>query len=255
MFIYEQQQQHTNVFNRFCVQNSSVFPSPDTAFVLSFSIIMLNTDLHNPAIQDDRRMTKQGFRRQAEGIANGESLEDEYLDAIYDRIKTNPISLKEDDQLRGRSAAPVGGGIADLFSSAATVAGRRKLEAYSKEREDIVRESQLMFSQVKKSRANRIEYISMADLTDEHVRPMFEVAWGPILGVYVHLLDQVEDESIISLCLEGLRDCVRIAAVFDIPLVRDTMVNTLTKFTTLDTVRNEKHEYMRAYSKLIKIDT
>ena len=31
---------------------------------ISFSIIMLNTDLHNPAIADERRMTKPGFRRQ-----------------------------------------------------------------------------------------------------------------------------------------------------------------------------------------------
>jgi brefeldin A-inhibited guanine nucleotide-exchange protein len=36
---------------RYTIQNSNVFPSADTAFVLAFSIIMLNTDLHNPAIQ------------------------------------------------------------------------------------------------------------------------------------------------------------------------------------------------------------
>jgi brefeldin A-inhibited guanine nucleotide-exchange protein len=189
---------------RFCVQNSNVFLSPDTAFVLSFSIIMLNTDLHNPAIQDDRRMTKAGFRRQAEGIANGQNLEDSYLDAIFDRIKQNPISLKEDDQLRA-STVPVGGGLSDLFSSAATVAWRRKQEAYTKEREDIVRESQLMFNQVGKRR-QRLDYISLAEMTDEHVRPMFEVAWGPILGVYVHVLDQLDDPSIVTLCLEGLKD-------------------------------------------------
>jgi len=62
--------------------------------VLAFSIIMLNTDLHNPAIADDRRMTKVIFRRQVEGIANGGNLPDEYLDGIFDRIKKNPISLK-----------------------------------------------------------------------------------------------------------------------------------------------------------------
>ncbi|CAN0458288.1 unnamed protein product, partial [Ectocarpus sp. 8 AP-2014] len=32
---------------RFCLQNPTVFPSADTAFILAFSIIMLNTDLHN----------------------------------------------------------------------------------------------------------------------------------------------------------------------------------------------------------------
>merc|ERR1712146_259492 len=32
---------------RFCIQNPNIFPSADTAFILAFSIIMLNTDLHN----------------------------------------------------------------------------------------------------------------------------------------------------------------------------------------------------------------
>ena len=48
----------------YCAGNPGVFPSADTAFILSYSIIMLNTDLHNPAIADERRMTKAGFRRQ-----------------------------------------------------------------------------------------------------------------------------------------------------------------------------------------------
>ena len=68
---------------RYCTENpKSVFPSPDTAFVLAFSIIMLNTDAHNPAITADRKMTREGFRRQVEGIANGGNLPDDFLDGI-----------------------------------------------------------------------------------------------------------------------------------------------------------------------------
>ena len=36
---------------RYCIQNNTLFASADTAFVLAFSIIMLNTDLHNPSIK------------------------------------------------------------------------------------------------------------------------------------------------------------------------------------------------------------
>ena len=36
---------------RFCTQNKAVFPSADMAFILAFSTIMLQTDLHNPAIR------------------------------------------------------------------------------------------------------------------------------------------------------------------------------------------------------------
>ena len=34
------------------------FVSSDAAFILAFSTIMLNTDLHNPQIPDNKRMKK-----------------------------------------------------------------------------------------------------------------------------------------------------------------------------------------------------
>lgn len=39
------------------------FVSADAAFTMAFSAIMLNTDLHNPQIQDHRRMTLDDFFR------------------------------------------------------------------------------------------------------------------------------------------------------------------------------------------------
>ena len=34
--------------SHYCEQNPNIFEEPDTCFILSFSIIMLNTALHNP---------------------------------------------------------------------------------------------------------------------------------------------------------------------------------------------------------------
>ena len=81
---------------RYTDQNPTVFPTADVAFILAFSIIMLNTDLHNPAIKEERRMTKDGFIRNNRGICDGQYLPQELLTSIFDRIKANPISLKED---------------------------------------------------------------------------------------------------------------------------------------------------------------
>ena len=49
----------------------------DTAFVLAFSLIMLNTDLHNPNVK--HRMTKAGFIKNNRGINNGNDLPEEFL--------------------------------------------------------------------------------------------------------------------------------------------------------------------------------
>lgn len=72
------------------------------AFVLAFSVIMLNTDLHNKAIQEDRRMSKEGFLRNNRGIDGDQDLAPEFLSAIYDNIKAEPIALREDDDQRRR---------------------------------------------------------------------------------------------------------------------------------------------------------
>ena len=36
---------------RYCIDNPDVFPTADTAFVLGYSVIMLQTDAHNPNVR------------------------------------------------------------------------------------------------------------------------------------------------------------------------------------------------------------
>lgn len=45
--------------DRYTKCNSDIFSSADAAYVLGFSVIMLNTDLHNPNILPERKMTLQ----------------------------------------------------------------------------------------------------------------------------------------------------------------------------------------------------
>ena len=59
------------------------FKSPDTAFILSFSIIMLNTDLHNPNMEDHKRMTLQQFLMNNRDIDAGGPLPEEYMRTLY----------------------------------------------------------------------------------------------------------------------------------------------------------------------------
>ena len=46
---------------RYTVCNPGTFPSADTAYVLAFSVIMLNTDAHNPMVK--KKMTREAFIR------------------------------------------------------------------------------------------------------------------------------------------------------------------------------------------------
>lgn len=197
---------------RFTAQNPDVFPSADVAFILAFSIIMLNTDLHNPAIKEERRMTKDGFIRNNRGICDGQDLPNEMLLDIFDRIKSNPISLKEDDEAREKAGKDGASstGLPSAMSPAAFFtnydeADRAKESNFNKERDQIVKTTESLLRRKRhghldggkngrKSVTNghaarphhQIRYVRTEDsgLRDEYVSPMFEVTWGPALAAF-----------------------------------------------------------------------
>ena len=86
---------------RFTLQNPEVFPSADTAFILAFAVIMLQTDLHNPNIKPEKKMTEESFVNMNKGISvDGGNLPTEFLIDIFRSIKQRPFTLKEDEDAR-----------------------------------------------------------------------------------------------------------------------------------------------------------
>lgn len=75
---------------------SSIFKDADAIYVLSFSTIMLNTDLHNPTIKEENRMTCQQFLRNNRGINGGDDLPDDFLQTLYKQIKEDQIQVNRD---------------------------------------------------------------------------------------------------------------------------------------------------------------
>ncbi|CAK4312772.1 hypothetical protein Ae201684_000888 [Aphanomyces euteiches] len=76
---------------RYHETNPSLLPSRDAALFIAFSILMLQTDLHNPSIPPQRKMSKEAFIRANQGT--GEDLPADFLGAIYDRTKKSPFAL------------------------------------------------------------------------------------------------------------------------------------------------------------------
>jgi len=200
---------------RYTDQNPTTFPTADSAFILAFSIIMLNTDLHNPAIKEERKMTIQSFIRMNSGVCDGGDFPDEMLTDIFNRIKTDPISLKEDDDARESAGISKGGssnttlsaaGLSEFFFGSHYVELDKTRETnYQKEGDQIVRDTESMLRRRRKasktpgkhhpSEKSRheglkhtasVKFVGTADsgLRDEYVTPMFDVTWGPSLAVF-----------------------------------------------------------------------
>lgn len=77
---------------QYCRQNPGVFSSADTAFILSFSICMLNTDAHSPHVKN--KMTREGFLSNNRAIDEGKDIDPAILGGIYDRIVQEEIKLR-----------------------------------------------------------------------------------------------------------------------------------------------------------------
>ena len=81
------------VFSRRYIQCNQMFVagfnSPDTIFVLSYAMVLLNTDLHSKAVRSGRRMRRDDFVRNLRGVDAGSDPDIDMLRGIYDRIKTS----------------------------------------------------------------------------------------------------------------------------------------------------------------------
>lgn len=72
-----------------------IIQNAEITYILTFSIIMLNTDRHNPNIKADRKMTKEQFVRNnknyGKDVKQTIDLSQEYLEQIFDSIDEYPI--------------------------------------------------------------------------------------------------------------------------------------------------------------------
>ena len=79
----------------YCEQNPNIFEERDTCFILSFSIIMLNTALHNPNVK--MKITSEQFIKQNKGINSGRDLPPDMLEAIFRNIKEEPFKIPDEN--------------------------------------------------------------------------------------------------------------------------------------------------------------
>ncbi|XP_037540964.1 brefeldin A-inhibited guanine nucleotide-exchange protein 2 [Nematolebias whitei] len=199
-----------------CNQGQTLFASADTAYVLAYSIIMLTTDLHSPQVKN--KMTKEQYIKMNRGINDSKDLPEEYLSSIYDEIAGKKIAMKESKEF---SITPKSN-----KQNVASEKQRRLL--YNMEMEQMAKTAKALMEAVSHAQS---PFFSATHL--EHVRPMFKLAWTPLLAAFSVGLQDCDDPEVASLCLEGIRCAIRIACIFSMQLERDAYVQALARFTLL----------------------
>ncbi|CCF37916.1 Sec7 domain-containing protein, partial [Colletotrichum higginsianum] len=223
---------------RYVMGNPNAFANADTAYVLAYSVIMLNTDLHSSKIA--KRMSKEEFIKNNRGINDNADLPDEYLLAIYDEIASNEIVLKSEREAAAAAGAvpPPSTSIAAGLGQALSNMGRDlQREAYLQQSEEIALRSEQLFKTLYKNQrrnAQRSGVRFVPATSFQHIGPMFDVTWMSYFSALSSQMQKTQNLDINKLCLEGMKLATKIACLFDLSTAREAFVSALKNTTNLN---------------------
>ncbi|KAL4436787.1 hypothetical protein ABPG75_003926 [Micractinium tetrahymenae] len=165
--------------------------SADAAYVLAFSVIMLNTDLHNT--QNKKKMSLEDFARINRSTNEGEPMPRELLEGIYASIARDELKISSE------SAADE---LPSIFWYKLALEARRP----------------------------RGKMMQGAEASEALERDMFGLVWGPTLAAVSVVLDNASDGGAVRRALDCLLLAARMAAFHQVDEVVDSIVVALSKF-------------------------
>ncbi|KAH8602112.1 hypothetical protein B0O99DRAFT_605636 [Bisporella sp. PMI_857] len=167
----------------------------DEVYVLTYAIIMLNTDQHNPNMKQ-ARMTPEQFARNLRGVRKGDTdFPPQYLQDIYDSIKTNEIILPDEHD-----------------NKLAFDYAWKELLLKTETAGDLV----------------------LCD-TNIFDADMFAATWKPIVATLAYVFMSATDETVFIRVIEGFDQCARIAARYGLTEAIDQIIYCLSHISTLAT--------------------
>ncbi|KAL2889932.1 Protein transport protein SEC7 [Ceratocystis lukuohia] len=237
---------------RYVTGNPNAFANADTAYVLAYSVIMLNTDQHSSKIA--KRMSKEEFIRNNRGINDNADLPDEYLIAIFDEIANNEIVLNSEREAAAAAGivnSQPSGLAAGLVQGFSNVGRDLAREAHLQQSEEISHRSEQLFRNLFKNERRNAKTGNkfIPAISSKHVGPMFEVTWMSLFSAFSSQLQKAQNIEVNKLCLEGMKMATKIACVFDLSTPREAFMSAIKNATNL----NNPHEIMAKNVKALKV--
>jgi brefeldin A-inhibited guanine nucleotide-exchange protein len=243
--------------HRYVTGNPNAFANADTPYVLAYSVIMLNTDLHSSKVV--KRMSKEEFIKNNRGINDNADLPDEYLIAIYEDIQKNEIVLKSEREAAaaaGTLQAQATGLAAGLGQAFSNVGRDLQREAYVQQSEEISLRSEQLFRDLYRSQRKRAtkagaKFISATSF--KHVGPMFDATWMSFFSALSSLLQKTHNLDVNKLCLEGMKLATKIACVFELATPREAFISVLKNTANLNNPREMQAKNVESLKVLLDL--
>ncbi|KAL4180654.1 hypothetical protein AMTRI_Chr12g233700 [Amborella trichopoda] len=239
---------------RYCADNPGLFKNADTAYILAYAVIMLNTDAHNPMVWP--KMSKSDFIRMNTVADADECAPKELLEEIYDSIVKEEIKMKDDDiggsrNSRARPESEERGRLVSILNLA--LPRRKATNDSKKESDNIVKHTQEFF---KKQGGKRGVFYTAHQI--ELVRPMLEAVGWPLLAAFSVTMEDSDNKPRVLLCMEGFRSGIHLARVLGMDTMRYAFLTSLVRFTFLHApkdMRSKNVEALRTLLLLCDVET
>jgi len=243
--------------HRYVMGNPNAFANADTAYVLAYSVIMLNTDAHSGKVAN--RMTREDFIKNNRGINDSADLPDEYLTSIYEEIQGHEIVLDSE-----REAAAVAGNIppqatglaAGLGQAFSNVGRDLQREAYVQQSEEISLRSEQLFKNLFRSQRRNAEKAGTKFIpatSFKHVGPMFDVTWMSFFSALSSQMQKTHNLEVNRLCLEGMKLATKIACLFGLATPREAFISALRNTANLNNPQEMQAKNVEALKVILEL--
>lgn len=235
--------------------NPNTFEEADTAYVLSYSIIMLNTDQHSEQVK--KRMTLEEFIKNNRGIDNGKDLDPEMLENIYNDIRDEEIVMKDEQDAALISTAAVataGGANGSTSKTSIGLFSSRNLtkEAYVKASYALSSRTEKTFTSFKRGDKTFI-HVSDPAMGIELMRSLFDTIWMSLLAGLSGPFNEFDDDSVSKDLVDGILISIHLSSLFNLDVARIAFVNGIVRFANIASPENIKMKNILAITGILDL--
>ncbi|XP_068664277.1 brefeldin A-inhibited guanine nucleotide-exchange protein 5-like isoform X2 [Aristolochia californica] len=228
---------------RYCADNPGLFRNADTAYVLAYAVIMLNTDAHNPMVWP--KMAKSDFLRMNMMSDAEDCAPKELLEEIYDSIVKEEIKMKNDTKSsKQRPETEERGRLVSILNLA--LPRRKSATDIKTENEDVIKQTQALF---KRQGGKRGVFYTAQQV--ELVKPMLEAVGWPVLAAFSVTMEEGDNKPRVVLCMEGFRSGIHITRVLGMDTMRYAFLTSLVRFTFLHAPKEMRSKNVEALRTLL----
>ena len=184
-----------NTFSeKYCAQQAAGdVTEKDAAYILTYAVIMLNTDQHNPNVKAQNRMDQPAFAKNLRGVNNGKDFAPEYLQEIYDNIKNNEIILPDEHDNK---------------------------HAFDHAWKELL------------LKTNSVGDLIICN-TNIFDADMFAATWKPVVATLSYVFMSASEDAVYQRVVAGFHQCAQIAAKYKITEALDHIIYCLSTISTL----------------------